>query len=337
MPQRPFSVLQAARRGRHGAPRNSNIECLKPSSRATRYREAHLPQGRHPRQGERASRFSKYNVGSVIHFAGLKAVGGSVAKPLLYYQVNIEGTLNLVQCMDDAGCRNIVFSSSATVYRDPASVPVTESFPTGATNPYGSSKLFNEQILTDVAKAPGENKWNVCLFRYFNPVGAHESGQIGEDPKGIPNNLMPFIQQVAVGKRPHLSVFGSDYPTADGTGVRDYIHVVDLAKGHLAALRKLESNPGCVTYNLGTGVGYSVLDMVKAYSKAYGHELKYQMADRRPGDVAVVYAETKLASTGARLEGGSSASRRCAPTRGGGLATTRTALASRSECVSVCE
>ena len=248
--------------------------------------------------------FSKYNVGSVIHFAGLKAVGESVAKPLLYYQVNIEGTLNLVQCMDDAGCRNIVFSSSATVYGDPASVPVTESFPTGATNPYGSSKLFNEQILTDVAKAPGENKWNVCLLRYFNPVGAHESGQIGEDPKGIPNNLMPFIQQVAVGKRPHSPSSARIIPRPMAPASGDYIHVVDLAKGHLAALRKLESNPGCVTYNLGTGVGYSVLDMVKAYSKACGHELKYQMADRRPGDVAVVYAETRIGLSGARLEGG---------------------------------
>ena len=267
---------------------NSNIECLKRVQKLAG-REATFHKVDIRDKAALSDLFSKYNVGSVIHFAGLKAVGESVAKPLLYYQVNIEGTLNLVQCMDDAGCRNIVFSSSATVYGDPASVPVTESFPTGATNPYGSSKLFNEQILTDVAKAPGENKWNVCLLRYFNPVGAHESGQIGEDPKGIPNNLMPFIQQVAVGKRPHLSVFGSDYNTHDGTGVRDYIHVVDLAKGHVKALQKLPESPGCVTYNLGTGTGYSVLEMLEAFSKACGKKLEYKMADRRPGDVAVCY------------------------------------------------
>ena len=240
-----------------------------------------------------SSVFAQYNPTSVIHFAGLKAVGESVEKPLLYYQVNIAGTLNLVQAMRDHGCKSIVFSSSATVYGDPASVPVTESFPTGPTNPYGHSKLMNEQILRDVAAS--DSSMNVCLLRYFNPVGAHPSGQIGEDPKGIPNNLMPYIQQVAVGRRPHLSVFGSDYPTHDGTGVRDYIHVVDLAKGHLAALRKLESNPGEVTYNLGTGTGYSVLDIVKAYSKACGHELAYQLTDRRPGDVGIVYADPSYA------------------------------------------
>jgi len=271
---------------------NSNLECLRRVEKLAG-RDAIFYQVDIRDKLALGSVFTKHDISSVIHFAGLKAVGESVAKPLLYYQVNIEGTLNLIQCMDDAGCRNIVFSSSATVYGDPSTVPVTESFPTGATNPYGSSKLFNEQILTDVANADG--RWNVCLLRYFNPVGAHPSGQIGEDPKGIPNNLMPFIQQVAVGKRPHLSVFGSDYPTHDGTGVRDYIHVVDLAKGHLAALQKLSGDPGCVTYNLGTGTGYSVLDMVKAYSAACGHELPYQMSERRPGDVAVVYADPSYA------------------------------------------
>jgi UDP-glucose 4-epimerase len=224
---------------------------------------------------------------AVIHFAGLKAVGESVAKPLFYYENNIAGTVNLLKAMGKGGCKNIVFSSSATVYGDPASVPVLEDFATSATNPYGRTKLFIEHILQDQYNS--DKSWNVILLRYFNPVGAHKSGKIGESPKGIPNNLMPYIQQVAVGQRPHLSVFGSDYPTADGTGVRDYIHVVDLAKGHVAALKKVESNPGCKIYNLGTGIGYSVLDMVKAYSKAAGKELKTVMADRRPGDVAVVY------------------------------------------------
>jgi len=195
--------------------------------------------------------------------------------------------------MTKYGCKNIVFSSSATVYGDPKTVPVKEDFEVSATNPYGRTKLFIEFILRDVYKS--DSSWNVVLLRYFNPVGAHESGTIGEDPKGIPNNLMPYIQQVAVGRREHLGAFGSDYPTADGTGVRDYIHVVDLAKGHLAALKKIESNPGCVTYNLGTGVGYSVLDMLKAFSKVCGKELPYKMQDRRPGDVAVVYGDASLA------------------------------------------
>lgn len=271
---------------------NSNLECLRRVEKlAGRQAKFHNVDIRN--KGTLSKIFKKYNVSSVIHFAGLKAVGESVASPLLYYQVNIGGTVNLLQVMAEAGCHNIVFSSSATVYGDPAKVPVTEDFPTGATNPYGSSKLFNEQILTDLAKS--DERWNVCLLRYFNPVGAHPSGQLGEDPKGIPNNLMPFIQQVAVGKRPFLSIFGSDYPTKDGTGVRDYIHVVDLAKGHLAALQKLESNPGCVTYNLGTGTGYSVLEIAKAYSKACGHEIKYKLEDRRPGDVGVVYADPAFA------------------------------------------
>ena len=200
---------------------------------------------------------------------------------------NIGGTVNLLNAMAKGGCKNIVFSSSATVYGDPASVPVKEDFPISATNPYGRTKLFIEEILRDLYRS--DKEWNVILLRYFNPVGAHKSGQIGEDPKGIPNNLMPYIQQVAVGRREFLSVFGSDYPTKDGTGVRDYIHVVDLAKGHVKALQKLPESPGCVTYNLGTGTGYSVLEMLEAFSKACGKKLEYKMADRRPGDVAVCY------------------------------------------------
>jgi UDP-glucose 4-epimerase len=230
---------------------NSNLECLRRVQQLAGKEAIFLKVDIRDKAALRDV-FAQHDIGAVIHFAGLKAVGESVALPLLYYQVNVQGTLNLIETMADAGCRNLVFSSSATVYGDPATVPVTESFPTGPTNPYGSSKLFNEQILSDVAKS--DERWNVCLLRYFNPVGAHPSGKIGEDPKGIPNNLMPYIQQVAVGKRPHLSVFGGDYPTHDGTGVRDYIHVVDLAKGHLAALRKLESQPGRVVYNLGTGL-----------------------------------------------------------------------------------
>ena len=231
--------------------------------------------------------FTSTKFDAVIHFAGLKAVGESVAKPLFYYENNIAGTVNLLKAMGEGGCKNIVFSSSATVYGDPASVPVKEDFPISATNPYGRTKLFIEEILRDVYRS--DKAWNVILLRYFNPCGAHKSGRIGEDPKGIPNNLMPYIQQVAVGKREFLSVFGSDYPTKDGTGVRDYIHVVDLAKGHLAALEKLKSDPGCETYNLGTGTGYSVLDMLAAFSKACGKELPHKMADRRPGDVSTVF------------------------------------------------
>jgi len=273
---------------------NSNLKCLRRVEELAGRKATFYNVDLRDREGM-AAVFADHDVDSVIHFAGLKAVGESVAKPLLYYQVNVQGTLNLVEVMQEAGCTNIVFSSSATVYGDPATVPVTENFPTGPTNPYGHSKRFNEIILSDFAGANAG--WNVCLLRYFNPVGAHPSGLIGEDPKGIPNNLMPFIQQVAVGKRPHLAVFGSDYPTDDGTGVRDYIHVVDLAKGHLAALRKLETNPGCVTYNLGTGTGYSVLEMLSAYSAACGRELPYQMAPRRPGDVAVVFADPTYAAT----------------------------------------
>nr|WP_320011655.1 UDP-glucose 4-epimerase GalE [uncultured Desulfobulbus sp.] len=230
---------------------------------------------------------------AVIHFAGLKAVGESVAEPLRYYQNNLISTLNLCQVMRESGIGNIVFSSSATVYGDPASVPIKEDFPLSCTNPYGQTKLMTEAILQDVHRANPE--WNVILLRYFNPVGAHPSGVIGEDPNGIPNNLMPYIAQVAIGKLNKLSVFGNDYPTADGTGVRDFIHVVDLAKGHLSALEKLNQNPGVAIYNLGTGRGYSVLEMVAAFSKACGKPVPYTIVARRPGDIAQCYADPSKA------------------------------------------
>ncbi|MDD4493735.1 MAG: UDP-glucose 4-epimerase GalE [Eubacteriales bacterium] len=233
--------------------------------------------------------FGSRRFDSVIHFAGLKAVGESVAKPLEYYHNNITGTLNLCFCMRKYGVRNIVFSSSATVYGDPHEVPIKEDFPLSATNPYGSTKLMIEKILRDLYVS--DNSWNVAILRYFNPVGAHESGLIGEDPNGIPNNLVPYISQVAVGKLRKLKVFGGDYPTKDGTGVRDYIHVEDLAAGHLKALEKLAENPGVVTYNLGTGNGYSVLDMVAAFEKASGCSIPYDIVERRPGDIAECYAD----------------------------------------------
>lgn len=234
--------------------------------------------------------FAKEEISAVIHFAGLKAVGESVAKPLEYYDNNIAGTLVLCDVMREAGVKNIIFSSSATIYGDPAFVPITEECPKGqCTNPYGWTKSMLEQILTDLHTSDPE--WNVVLLRYFNPVGAHKSGTIGEDPKGIPNNLMPYITQVAVGKREFLGVFGNDYDTHDGTGVRDYIHVVDLANGHVKALRKIEENAGVCVYNLGTGNGYSVLDMVHAFGKACGHDIPYKILDRRPGDIATCYAD----------------------------------------------
>lgn len=233
--------------------------------------------------------FENHAIDSVIHFAGYKAVGESVEKPLAYYHNNITGTLNLCEVMQAQGVRDLVFSSSATVYGDPASVPIKEDFPLSATNPYGRTKLFIEEILRDLNKA--KNDWNIALLRYFNPVGAHSSGEIGEDPNDIPNNLMPYISQVAVGKLEQLSIFGDDYPTEDGTGVRDYIHVVDLAIGHLKALEKLNEDPGLVTYNLGTGEGYSVLDVVKAFEKATGQEIPYKITGRRPGDIAECYAD----------------------------------------------
>jgi len=230
---------------------------------------------------------------SVIHFAALKAVGESVSKPLKYYQNNITGTLVLCEVMQEQGVKNIVFSSSATVYGDPHTVPITEDFPLQATNPYGRTKLMMEYILSDLHVAdPG---FNVALLRYFNPIGAHDSGRIGEDPNGIPNNLLPFVAQVAVGKREKVSVFGDDYPTPDGTGVRDYIHVVDLAVGHLRALEKLATSPGIITCNLGTGCGYSVVEMIKAMEKASGNEIPYEVVARRPGDIAECYAEPAYA------------------------------------------
>ena len=239
--------------------------------------------------------FDKYPaIDSVIHFAGLKAVGESVAKPLEYYENNLVSTLNLLNVMREHGVKNFVFSSSATVYGDPETVPISEDSPTGGTtNPYGTTKLFIERILTDCCAA--DPTLNVALLRYFNPVGAHESGLIGEDPSGIPNNLTPYIAQVAVGKREKLYVHGDDYPTPDGTGVRDYIHVVDLAAGHVAALKKLMQNCGLFVCNLGTGKGYSVLDVLHAYEKACGKTLPYEIGPRRPGDIAVSYADPRKA------------------------------------------
>lgn len=237
--------------------------------------------------------FKENKIDSVIHFAGFKAVGESVAKPLEYYTNNLVNTLIVLNVMKKYGVHNFVFSSSATVYGDPHTCPILENFPLSTTNPYGSTKLMIEDMLRDIAKA--DPTLNAAILRYFNPVGAHESGKIGEEPNGIPNNLMPYITKVAIGKLQILSVYGNDYPTHDGTGVRDYIHVVDLALGHLKALEKLETNPGLVTYNLGTGKGYSVLDMVKAFGKACGHEIPYKIVDRRPGDVAMCYADATKA------------------------------------------
>ncbi|XP_021757674.1 UDP-glucose 4-epimerase GEPI48-like [Chenopodium quinoa] len=238
--------------------------------------------------------FSSTKFDAVIHFAGLKAVGESVQKPLLYYNNNIIGTVNLLEVMSAHGCKTLVFSSSATVYGWPKEVPCTEEFPLSAANPYGRTKLFIEEICRDVQNSDSE--WKIILLRYFNPVGAHPSGHIGEDPRGVPNNLMPYVQQVAVGRRPHLTVYGTDYNTKDGTGVRDYIHVVDLADGHIAALQKLfDSNIACEVYNLGTGKGTSVLEMVAAFEKASGKEIPLEMAGRRPGDAEVVYASTEKA------------------------------------------
>ncbi len=233
--------------------------------------------------------FAGAGIDAVIHFAGLKAVGESVRIPLRYYHNNITGTLNLCEVMAANDVKNLVFSSSATVYGDPHSVPITEDFPLSATNPYGRSKLMIEEILRDLHAS--DPAWNIALLRYFNPVGAHPSGRIGEDPNGIPNNLLPYVAQVSVGKLPVLRVFGSDYPTPDGTGIRDYIHVVDLALGHLKALDKLTTNPGVVTYNLGTGRGYSVLEMIAAFENASGRQIPYEVVTRRPGDIAESYAD----------------------------------------------
>ncbi|MCI9133571.1 MAG: UDP-glucose 4-epimerase GalE [Lachnospiraceae bacterium] len=238
--------------------------------------------------------FAEESIDAVIHFAGLKAVGESVAKPIEYYYNNMAGTLVLCDEMRKAGVKNIVFSSSATVYGDPAFVPITEDCPKGKiTNPYGQTKSMLEQVLTDIQVSDPE--WNVILLRYFNPIGAHKSGKIGEDPKGIPNNLLPYVAQVAIGKLECIGVFGDDYDTPDGTGVRDYIHVVDLAKGHVKAIEKLKEKQGVLVYNLGTGKGYSVLEVVKAFGKACGKELPYVIKPRRPGDIAQCYADPSKA------------------------------------------
>ncbi|HHH50903.1 MAG TPA: UDP-glucose 4-epimerase GalE [Campylobacterales bacterium] len=239
--------------------------------------------------------FNEYKIDAVIHFAGLKAVGESVDKPLKYYDNNVTGTINLCEVMSKYGCKSIVFSSSATVYGNPASNPITEYFPVGQgiTNPYGRSKYIIEEILRDVFIS--DNSWKIVLLRYFNPVGAYKSGTIGEDPSDIPNNLMPFISQTAVGKREYLNVFGDDYDTPDGTGVRDYIHVMDLADGHVKAIDKIKSFDKVMTINLGTGNGYSVLDMVKAFEKASGKKIPYKIAPRRDGDIAMCYANPSYA------------------------------------------
>ncbi len=238
--------------------------------------------------------FAENNIDAVIHFAGLKAVGESCVKPLEYYENNIGGTVILCEAMRDAGVKKIVFSSSATVYGEKNVSPLREDMPEGqTTNPYGTTKLYIERILKDTYAA--DNDWSVCLLRYFNPIGAHKSGTIGEDPKGIPNNLAPYILQVAIGKRDHLSVFGDDYDTPDGTGVRDYIHVVDLALGHVCAVKKILGEKGCFTYNLGTGIGYSVMDVLHSFEKACGKPIKYEIAPRRPGDIATCYSDPSKA------------------------------------------
>ena len=236
---------------------------------------------------------STHKFDAVIHFAGLKAVGESVSKPMEYFDNNVAGSLTLFEGMAEAGLKNLVFSSSATVYGDPASVPIRENFPLSATNPYGRTKLIIEEMLRDIARS--DPQWRIALLRYFNPVGAHKSGLLGEDPNGIPNNLMPYIAQVAAGKRKELPVYGADYPTPDGTGIRDYIHVVDLARGHLAAINKIQNTSGVTTVNLGTGRGYSVLEMINAFVNASGRKIPYKIVDRRAGDIAKCFADPSLA------------------------------------------
>ncbi|MBI5258991.1 MAG: UDP-glucose 4-epimerase GalE [Burkholderiales bacterium] len=239
--------------------------------------------------------FERHRIDAVVHFAAFKAVGESTARPLAYYANNLGGLVTTTQVMLQHGCRRFVFSSSATVYGDPQRLPITEDSPLSATNPYGQTKLMGETILRDLGAA--DPAWQTACLRYFNPVGAHASGLIGEDPRGTPNNLMPYVAQVAIGRRPRLQVFGNDYPTPDGTGVRDYIHVSDLAEGHVAALRRLLDHPGSLTVNLGTGRGYSVLELVRAYAAASGREVPYEVVARRPGDVAACYADPTLART----------------------------------------
>jgi len=271
---------------------NSNPESIKRVEKIVR-KSIPLIQGDIRSKDDLQKAFDTYEIDSVIHFAGLKAVGESVEQPLRYYDNNIVGTIRLCEVMAQNGCKSIIFSSSATVYGDPHTTPIKEDFPTSATNPYGRSKLFIEEILKDLYIS--DNEWKIVLLRYFNPVGAHSSGLIGEDPNGIPNNLMPFITQTAIGKRECLSVFGDDYDTPDGTGVRDYIHVIDLANGHLKALQKIDSFDKVMTINLGTGQGYSVLDMVKAFGKASNKNIPYKIAPRRAGDIAKCYADPTYA------------------------------------------
>ena len=239
--------------------------------------------------------FTDHQIDAVLHFAGLKAVGESVSQPLAYYDNNVAGTVTLLKAMAEAGCKNIVFSSSATVYGDPSSVPIDESFPTGATsNPYGASKHMIEGILQDLYAS--DHQWNIGILRYFNPIGAHESGQIGEAPQGSPNNLLPYVTQVAVGQRPHVQVFGNDYPTPDGTGIRDYIHVMDLVEGHVAMLNKLQGGCGLKIYNLGTGRGSSVLDVINGFIDVNQVDVPYQIVERRPGDIAECWANPEKAA-----------------------------------------
>jgi UDP-glucose 4-epimerase len=271
---------------------NSSMESLKRVEKLA-HKKIPFVEGDIRNKSDLQKVFDNYTIDSVIHFAGLKAVGESVEKPLEYYDNNINGTLVLCEVMKENNCKSIVFSSSATVYGDPHTTPIKEDFPLSATNPYGRTKLFIEEILRDLYTS--DNTWHIVLLRYFNPVGAHISGTIGEDPNGIPNNLMPFIAQTAVGKREKLSVFGGDYETHDGTGVRDYIHVVDLADGHVKAIKKISSFNTVMTINLGTGNGYSVLDMVKAFEKASGKKVPYVIAPRRAGDIAKCYADPSYA------------------------------------------
>ncbi|MDP1770332.1 MAG: UDP-glucose 4-epimerase GalE [Nitrospirota bacterium] len=274
---------------------NSHPEALARVRRITG-KTLHLVQGDIRNRTELVAALRQSGATAVIHFAGLKAVGESVAQPLSYYDNNVVGTLRLLEAMGECGVKTLVFSSSATVYGDPIRLPLTEDHPLSATNPYGRTKLMIEEILRDLHRS--DTSWKLAILRYFNPVGAHASGLIGEDPQGIPNNLMPFVAQVAVGRRASLNVWGNDYPTPDGTGVRDYIHVVDLALGHLKALKALErlaANADCLTVNLGTGTGYSVLDIVRAFEQASGRPVPYTVAPRRPGDIASCYADPQRA------------------------------------------
>lgn len=275
---------------------NANVESINRVARITGVKPAFYEADINDKDTMRKV-FSENKVDAVMHFAGLKAVGESNRIPMKYYRYNLAGTLSLTEVMEEFSVWKLIFSSSATVYGDPVSVPIDETFATSATNPYGRSKLMVEEVLGDIAKAPG-SQWNFSLLRYFNPVGAHQSGLIGEDPAGIPNNLLPYVAQVAIGKLKELSIFGDDYDTVDGTGVRDYIHVVDLARGHVAALQGLDrSGAGCRAYNLGTGCGYSVLQMVKAFEQASGRAVPYRIVERRPGDIASCYANASKAKT----------------------------------------